>query len=120
MANSVNAAVVESILILMIVNVAISQLYNMLSPREQGFDVTASRPTLAPLSGRRGPVHPGGTKPVRRLGHILVFFVRALVAVPIVLRQYRANSSDCCPTSHGVTARLWSVVEPPVWQWFSA
>lgn len=32
-ANSVNAAVVESILILMIVNVAISQLYNMLFPR---------------------------------------------------------------------------------------
>ena len=32
-ANSVNAAVVESILILMIVNVVISQLYNMLFPR---------------------------------------------------------------------------------------
>ena len=32
-ANSVNAAVVESILILMIVNVAVSQLYNMLFPR---------------------------------------------------------------------------------------
>ena len=32
-ANSVNAAVVESILVLMIVNVAISQLYIMLSPR---------------------------------------------------------------------------------------
>jgi phospholipid/cholesterol/gamma-HCH transport system permease protein len=32
-ANSVNAAVVESILILMIVNVAISQLYIMLFPR---------------------------------------------------------------------------------------
>ena len=32
-ANSVNAAVVESILILMIVNVAISQLYNVLFPR---------------------------------------------------------------------------------------
>ncbi len=32
-ANSVNAAVVEAILILMIVNVAISQLYVMLSPR---------------------------------------------------------------------------------------
>ena len=32
-ANSVNAAVVESILILMIVNVAISQLYTMLFPR---------------------------------------------------------------------------------------
>lgn len=32
-ANSVNAAVVESILILMVVNVAISQLYNMLFPR---------------------------------------------------------------------------------------
>ncbi|CAM3244324.1 ABC transporter [Mycobacterium intermedium] len=32
-ANSVNAAVVESILVLMIVNVAISQLYVMLSPR---------------------------------------------------------------------------------------
>ncbi|MBX9983451.1 MAG: ABC transporter [Mycobacterium sp.] len=32
-ANSVNAAVVESILLLMIVNVAISQLYIMLSPR---------------------------------------------------------------------------------------
>jgi phospholipid/cholesterol/gamma-HCH transport system permease protein len=32
-ADSVNAAVVESILVLMIVNVAISQLYNMLFPR---------------------------------------------------------------------------------------
>ncbi|SKT55085.1 YrbE family protein, YrbE5A [Mycobacteroides abscessus subsp. abscessus] len=32
-ANSVNAAVVESILILMAVNVAISQLYVMLVPR---------------------------------------------------------------------------------------
>jgi phospholipid/cholesterol/gamma-HCH transport system permease protein len=32
-ANSVNAAVVESILILMVVNVAISQLYIMLFPR---------------------------------------------------------------------------------------
>jgi phospholipid/cholesterol/gamma-HCH transport system permease protein len=32
-ANSVNAAVVESILILMVVNVAVSQLYNMLFPR---------------------------------------------------------------------------------------
>lgn len=32
-ANSVNAAVVESILVLMIVNVAISQLYTMLFPR---------------------------------------------------------------------------------------
>ncbi|MGF2952725.1 ABC transporter permease, partial [Mycobacterium sp. THU-M116] len=32
-ANSVNAAVVEAILLLMIVNVAISQLYVMLSPR---------------------------------------------------------------------------------------
>ena len=32
-ANSVNAAVVESILVLMVVNVAISQLYTMLFPR---------------------------------------------------------------------------------------
>jgi len=32
-ANSVNAAVVESILLLMIVNVAISQLYIMMFPR---------------------------------------------------------------------------------------
>ena len=32
-ANSVNAAVVESILLLMVVNVAISQLYIMLFPR---------------------------------------------------------------------------------------
>jgi phospholipid/cholesterol/gamma-HCH transport system permease protein len=32
-ANSVNAAVVESILALMIVNVAVSQLYAMLFPR---------------------------------------------------------------------------------------
>lgn len=35
-ANSVNAAVVESILILMIVNVVISQLYNMLFPPRVG------------------------------------------------------------------------------------
>ena len=33
-ANSVNAAVVEAILVLMIVNVAISQLYIMLSPTD--------------------------------------------------------------------------------------
>jgi phospholipid/cholesterol/gamma-HCH transport system permease protein len=32
-ANSVNAAVVEAVLLLMIVNVAISQLYIMLVPR---------------------------------------------------------------------------------------
>jgi phospholipid/cholesterol/gamma-HCH transport system permease protein len=32
-ANSVNAAVVEAILVLMIVNVAISQLYIMMVPR---------------------------------------------------------------------------------------
>jgi phospholipid/cholesterol/gamma-HCH transport system permease protein len=32
-ADSVNAAVVESILVLMIVNVGISELYNMLFPR---------------------------------------------------------------------------------------
>ncbi|CPZ14661.1 Putative YrbE family protein [Mycobacteroides abscessus] len=32
-ANSVNAAVVESILLLMVVNVAISQLYIMMFPR---------------------------------------------------------------------------------------
>jgi phospholipid/cholesterol/gamma-HCH transport system permease protein len=32
-ANSVNAAVVEAILVLMIVNVGISQLYNVLFPR---------------------------------------------------------------------------------------
>lgn len=31
------------------------------------------------------------TPPIARLGHMLVFFVRALVAVPLVLRHYRAE-----------------------------
>ncbi|SHW66307.1 ABC transporter permease [Mycobacteroides abscessus subsp. abscessus] len=33
MANSVNAAVVESVLLLMIVNVVVSQVYTMLFPK---------------------------------------------------------------------------------------
>ncbi len=31
------------------------------------------------------------TKPIARLGHLLVFFVRTLVAVPIAVRQYRGE-----------------------------
>jgi len=32
-----------------------------------------------------------GTKPISRLGHMLVFFVRALAAIPLTLRQYNGE-----------------------------
>ncbi|GKT31982.1 ABC transporter permease MalE like protein, partial [Aduncisulcus paluster] len=64
-ANSVNAAVVESILLLMTVNLAISQLYIMMFPRTG----------LA-------------QKPITRLGHMVAFFFRAISGVPIVFRHY--------------------------------
>ncbi len=31
------------------------------------------------------------TSPVVRMGHMLVFFIRAVAAVPIVLRHYRTE-----------------------------
>lgn len=46
---------------------------------------------LAPLSTRLLGVYRRSTKPVTRLGHMLVFFVRALVAVPLTLRQYNGE-----------------------------
>lgn len=88
-ANSVNAAVVESILLLMVVNVAISQLYIMLFP-EWGCDMTAST-FVPPLLGPWVRLYRRVSKPVMRLGHMMVFFVRALTAVPIVLRHYRGE-----------------------------
>lgn len=42
---------------------------------------------VRPLRG----VYRGVTKPTIRLGHMLLFFVRAVVAVPGVLRQYRTE-----------------------------
>lgn len=87
-ANSVNAAVVESILILMVVNVVISQLYNMLFPG-WGCDVTVS--TYSPFRVPWSRFSRMLTSPILRLGHMLVFFIRAVAAVPIVLRHYRAE-----------------------------
>lgn len=38
---------------------------------------------LAPIAGRLVRLYRRGTTPIIRLGHLLVFFVRALAAVPI-------------------------------------
>ncbi|BBZ51772.1 ABC transporter permease [Mycobacterium heidelbergense] len=46
---------------------------------------------LAPIAGRLVRLHRRATKPIIRLGHMLVFFFRAVVAVPIALRQYRGE-----------------------------
>lgn len=46
---------------------------------------------LTPLTGRLLRLYRRGTKPISRLGHMLVFFVRALVAIPITLRQYNGE-----------------------------
>lgn len=46
---------------------------------------------LAPLTTRLMRLYRRGTKPISRLGHMLVFFVRALVAIPLTLRQYNGE-----------------------------
>lgn len=46
---------------------------------------------LAPVTGRLIRLYRRGTKPISRLGHMLVFFVRALVAIPLTLRQYNGE-----------------------------
>lgn len=43
---------------------------------------------FAPISVPLARLYRRGKVPVIRLGHLLVFFVRALVAVPLALRQY--------------------------------
>lgn len=45
----------------------------------------------APIAGRALRVYHRATRPIVRLGHLLVFFVRALVAAPIAMRHYRAE-----------------------------
>ena len=40
---------------------------------------------------RRGPPLPKASAPIVRLGHMLVFFFRAVVAVPVALRHYRGE-----------------------------
>jgi phospholipid/cholesterol/gamma-HCH transport system permease protein len=49
--------------------------------------------TYSPLAIPIGRVWRGSMEPVVRLGHMLVFFVRALVAVPVALRHYRGEFS---------------------------
>lgn len=52
--------------------------------------MTASRYLpLAPITGPLVALYGRSTRPVVRLGHMLVFFFRALVAVPLAVRQYR-------------------------------
>jgi phospholipid/cholesterol/gamma-HCH transport system permease protein len=46
---------------------------------------------FAPLSNRLVRAYRRGTIPIIRLGHLLVFFFRALAGVPIALRQYQAE-----------------------------
>ena len=54
--------------------------------------MTASRYLpMAPVTGRLIRLYRRGTKPISRLGHMLVFFVRALVAIPLTLRQYNGE-----------------------------
>jgi phospholipid/cholesterol/gamma-HCH transport system permease protein len=54
--------------------------------------VTASTyAPMAPIAGRVVRLYHRATKPIIRLGHLLVFFVRALVAVPVAMRHYRAE-----------------------------
>ncbi len=52
--------------------------------------VSAYRP-LAPITTRLIRLYRRTTKPIIRLGHMLVFSFRALVAVPIALRHYRGE-----------------------------
>lgn len=86
-ANSVNASVVEAILVLMIVNVGISELYNVLYPgrgcRDDGVSVYPGNrtPDAAGLPHDVGTDHPAWPH--------AGFFGRAAAGVPTVLRHYR-------------------------------
>ncbi|MCV7090974.1 MULTISPECIES: ABC transporter permease [Mycobacterium] len=46
---------------------------------------------LGPVAGRLLRLHRRMTKPIVRLGHMLVFFFRAVVAVPIAMSHYRGE-----------------------------
>ncbi len=46
---------------------------------------------LAPIAGQLVRLYRRATKPIIRLGHLLVFFFRALAGVPIAMRQYRGE-----------------------------
>src|SRR6201999_3527188 len=46
---------------------------------------------FAPLTVPVVRLYRRGTVPIIRLGHLLVFFIRALVAVPLAVRQYRGE-----------------------------
>ncbi|HYB81765.1 MAG TPA: ABC transporter permease [Mycobacterium sp.] len=46
---------------------------------------------LAPITGPLVRLYRRATRPLIRLGHLLVFFVRALVAIPIAIRHYRGE-----------------------------
>ncbi|AGC63710.1 putative integral ABC-type transport protein [Mycobacterium liflandii 128FXT] len=52
--------------------------------------VSAYRP-LAPITEQVVRLYRRTTKPIIRLGHMLVFFFRALAGVPIAVRQYRGE-----------------------------
>lgn len=49
--------------------------------------MTAS--TYPPIIGRLAPLGDRITRPIMRLGHMLVFFVRAVAAIPVTLTHYR-------------------------------
>ncbi|MGH3644944.1 MAG: ABC transporter permease, partial [Mycobacterium sp.] len=46
---------------------------------------------VPPLVAPWARLYKRATAPVVQLGHMLVFFVRAIAAVPIALRQYRSE-----------------------------
>jgi phospholipid/cholesterol/gamma-HCH transport system permease protein len=52
--------------------------------------VSTYRP-FAPVTVPIVRIYRRGTVPIIRLGHLLVFFIRALVAVPLALKQYRVE-----------------------------
>ncbi|MGY4711724.1 ABC transporter permease [Mycolicibacterium sp. CBM1] len=52
---------------------------------------TSSYLPFAPLAGRLVRLYRRSTMPIVRVGHLLVFFIRALVAVPIALKHYRGE-----------------------------
>ncbi|MCV7075126.1 MlaE family ABC transporter permease [Mycobacterium szulgai] len=52
--------------------------------------VSSYRP-LAPITDRLTQVYRRATRPILRVGHMLVFFFRALAGVPIAMRHYRGE-----------------------------
>lgn len=46
---------------------------------------------FAPIAARATRLYRWATRPIIRIGHLLVFFIRALVAAPIAVRHYRAE-----------------------------